>query len=84
MLRPAFTPEAWEIMEQILRLGFSVEICWPEGYAFRNTQGCVTVYDALGDYITEFGPRDRRTVPTVEHLRKALAAAKEEAAKYDE
>lgn len=82
MLRPAFTPEAWGIMDQILRLGFVVEFASVE--SFDGCQGPVAIYDSMGFFVADFGPRDRRTVPTVAHLRKAIAAAKKEAAKYEE
>ena len=84
MPEPAFTPEAWAIMEQILRLGFVVEFASVESFDGRCCQGPVAIYDADGGFVADFGPRDLRTVPTVAHLRKALAAAKEEAAKYEE
>jgi hypothetical protein len=84
MLRPAFTPEAWAIMDKILRLGFVVEFASIDSFDGRCCQGPVAIYNADGDFVADCGPRNRRTVPTIAHLRKALAAAKEEAAKYEE
>jgi hypothetical protein len=81
---PAFTPEAWAIMDQILRIGFVVEFASVESFDGRCCQGPVAIYDADGGFVADFGPRDRRTVPTVAHLRKALSAAKKEAATYEE
>jgi membrane carboxypeptidase/penicillin-binding protein len=81
---PAFTPEAWAIMDQILRIGFVVEFASVESFDGRCCQGPVAIYDADGGFIADFGPRDRRAVPTVAHLRKALAAAKKEAETHEE
>jgi len=84
MPEPAFTAEAWSIMDQILRLGFVVEFASIESFECRQSQGPVSIYDSSGDFIADFGPRDRRTVPTVAHLRKALAAAKKVVETYEE